>query len=259
MAAVDLIDSVLVWDRANSVWLRVDVTLPVQDSEEGANSGAGQMSAVGCRVVCCWQWAVQCHSGQGECFPALGPQQLGKSVGFSSYGESHTRRYSGWEPLGKEQSRSHGGGAVSGWRLAASQLGLQHQHSSPRSMPKLGQAAPCVGLWESPLRTRDLNVLTVLSARAGVTSSLVQGAAQLLLLAEEVLGGLPEYTHPGTPMSSLAARTVCACEHRVSQFLRQLRLVPAIQAASCSWQKCQCLKRINTHLSMALDAGARNP
>lgn len=39
--------SVLVWNRANSVWLRVDVTFPVQGSKEGAHSGTGQVSAVG--------------------------------------------------------------------------------------------------------------------------------------------------------------------------------------------------------------------
>lgn len=47
--------------------------------------------------------------------------------------------------------------------------------------------------------SRDLNVLTALSARAGVTSSLVQGEALLLLPAEEALSGPPEHTHPRHP------------------------------------------------------------
>lgn len=55
------------------------------------------------------------------------------------------------------------------------------------------------GSLESPLHTRNLNVLTALSASAGVTSSLVRGAAQLLLPAEEALGEPPENTHPRHP------------------------------------------------------------
>lgn len=65
------------------MWLRVDMMFAVQGSEEGADKDTGQMLAVGCGVVCCCQWAVQCHPGQGGCFPELGSQQFGKSVGFS--------------------------------------------------------------------------------------------------------------------------------------------------------------------------------
>lgn len=61
---------------------------------------------------------------------------------------------------------------------------------------------------------------TALSARAGVISPLVRGTALLLLPAEEELGGPPEHPQstptPGTPVASLAARRVGACEHRVS-------------------------------------------
>lgn len=54
----------------------------VQGSEEVANGGTGQMSAVGCGVVCCSSGLCDATLGRG-CFPALGPQQFDKPVGFS--------------------------------------------------------------------------------------------------------------------------------------------------------------------------------
>lgn len=75
---IDLIGSVLVWDRANSSVAESGCAVP-----SAGLRGRGNQ----------WYWAnasyavqsalLRCHPGEGECFPALGLQQFGKSVGFS--------------------------------------------------------------------------------------------------------------------------------------------------------------------------------
>lgn len=124
----------------------------------------------------------------------------------------------------------HGEGATSGragWLqgLPWAGLGARHQCSHTGSMPKAGQAAPHAGLWESPgPRARDLNMLTALSARPGVTSSRGQGAAQLLAPAKEAQGRPlePTWLPPrGPPCPPCCHNSVCACEHGAS--LSELR------------------------------------
>lgn len=202
---------------------------------------------MGCGVVCCWQQAVQCRPGQGGC--ALSPQQLGQSADFGT--ESCPSRYGGRE-LPKGWWGRHGEGAASGragwlqWVPWAG-LGAHHQRSRPSSMLKPGQAAPCAGLWDSPGPcSRDLNMLTALSARAGVISSPGQGTLQLPAPMKEAQGKPLEPTRP-PPWRPPCPPRLPGQYVPVSTECPSARSGPiaAIQAGSCSWQKCQQMPQNN--------------